>query len=96
MEKRYVQASEIKAVLDAGHKVWSGMAGRVGWIDSVDDVFCRVRLGRRIQGCTHGVTRFDQGDEAEMVWDKDQGHYIIQHPAHVWDELWKGREHNES
>lgn len=88
MEKRYVQTSDIQTVLDAGHKVWSGMAGRVGWVTGVDGdgEFCHVKLVRG-----RGVTRFDQGDEAEMVFDKDQGHYIIQHPAHVWDELWKGK-----
>jgi hypothetical protein len=87
LEKRYVQASEIRAVLDVGHKVWSGMTGRVGWVINADKSLCYIK-NFKDQGL---VTRFDQGDEAEMVFDKDQGHYIIRHPAHVWDELWKGK-----
>jgi hypothetical protein len=82
-EKSYVKSEDIKAVLDAGHRVWSGMLGRVGWIDEVYDYGgCKLRLG--LHGFHHGVTRFDNGDQAEMIWDEKQDVYVIQHPESIW------------
>lgn len=87
-----VTAAEIQTALDAGHKVWSAAFGRIGWIDRTDGSFAYLRLRRQTRYVTHGVTTFERGDKVEMVWDAEQGHYIIRHPEEWLNSLFEPRQ----
>lgn len=76
----HVSPNQIREALATGKDVISATVGRFGQVVSVDDLgWAKVCYRRRKNGGLYGVTRFDGGDEVELVTVGDR--YVIRNVA---------------